>query len=102
MVYLITHIVRPNDNIFLIEDHYRVSIDEIISANRQIRDFNNLIPGTKIKIPQIPEEIEEELEKTEPFIEQYYDEETKKEIEEERKNVKKPIKFPLYYKKYNK
>lgn len=86
----------------MIEQHYKVSLDELISTNRHIRDFNNLIPGTKIKIPQITYEVEEELDKTEPFIEQYYDEIVKHEIEEEKKKVKKKITFPPYYSKYNK
>lgn len=66
------HIVRVNDKIDKIALLYNLNKDEIIKINTHIRDWDHLIPGTKIKLPIISEELKNELDNTEPFIEDYY------------------------------
>ena len=51
---------------------YNLSTEEIIKINHHIKDWNNLIPGTKLRLPEIPEIVQTELDNTEPFIEEYY------------------------------
>ena len=67
-----THIVRVNEKIERIAQIYNLSIEEIKKINTHIRDWNNLIPGTKIRLPEISEEINNEIDCVEPFIEEYY------------------------------
>ena len=40
--------------------------------NKHIQDWDHLIPGTKIRLPEISEMVQIELDNTEPFIEEYY------------------------------
>ncbi len=67
-----THIVRVNEKIEKIAGLYSLSVEEIIKINQHIKDWDHLIPGTKLRLPQIPEMIQAELDNTEPFIEEYY------------------------------
>ena len=67
-----THIVRVNEKIERIASIYNLSTEEIIKINHHIKDWNNLIPGTKLRLPEIPEIVQTELDNTEPFIEEYY------------------------------
>ncbi|MCM1259776.1 MAG: LysM peptidoglycan-binding domain-containing protein [Prevotella sp.] len=67
-----THIVRVNEKIERIALIYNLTIDEIIKINHHIQDWEHLIPGTKIRLPEIPEIVQTELDNTEPFIEEYY------------------------------
>lgn len=67
-----THIVRVNEKIEKIASLYHLNIDEIIKMNKHIQDWDHLIPGTKIRLPEISEMVEIELDNTEPFIEEYY------------------------------
>lgn len=85
---MIIHIVRANESLKAILDHYHVLKEELMGENKHITDFNHLRPGTKIKIPLITPEVIEVLEETEPFIEDYYQKnevnnEAKEEIKEE-------------------
>lgn len=66
------HIVRVNEKIERIANIYNLTKEEIIKINHHIRDWDNLIPGTKLRLPEIPENVELELDNTEPFIEEYY------------------------------
>lgn len=66
------HIVGTNETIQEILDAYDITIDELKKENKHIRVWNNLIPGTKIKIPVITESMNEDINSTEPFIEDYY------------------------------
>lgn len=66
------HIVRTNEKLESIAKLYNYTINEIKDLNRHITSWNNLIPGTRIKLPAIPDAIVEELNDTEPFIEDYY------------------------------
>lgn len=67
-----SHIVRVNEKIEKIALLYNLTVEEIISCNHHIKDWNHLIPGTKLKLPEIPEIVRNELDNTEPFIEEYY------------------------------
>lgn len=66
------HIVRVNEKIEKIASIYSLNISEIIDINHHIKDWSSLVPGTKLRLPEIPEIVEEELNNTEPFIEEYY------------------------------
>lgn len=66
------HIVRTNETIGAIALTYNFSIDEIKSINNHIRTWEKLIPGTKLRLPEIPEMLNNELTDVEPFIEDYY------------------------------
>lgn len=66
------HIVRVNEKIERIAQIYNLTVEEIKKINTHIRDWNNLIPGTKIRLPEISEEINSEIDNVEPFIEEYY------------------------------
>lgn len=66
------HIVRVNERIEKIANIYNLTKEEIIKINHHIQDWDHLIPGTKLRLPEIPENVELELDNTEPFIEEYY------------------------------
>ena len=66
------HIVRTNDALEKIASIYNLTINEIKNLNTHISNWKELIPGTRIKLPPIPEAINDELNDTEPFIEDYY------------------------------
>lgn len=66
------HIVRTNERVSDIAQAYNLSVEEIMSINNHIRSWDKLIPGTKLKLPAIPEQIRVELDDSEPFIEDYY------------------------------
>lgn len=106
------HIVRTNETLKDIGLIYNIDIDEIKEANKHIRIWDNLSPGLKIKLPEIPESLALELDDVEPFIEDYYPkldillkdkifkkEEPiiKEEVKVEPKNIPKPIKYQPYY-----
>lgn len=106
------HIVRTNETLKDIGLIYNIDEDEIKEANKHIRIWDNLSPGLKIKLPEIPDSLSLELDDVEPFIEDYYpkldillkDKIFKKEeniIKEppkvESKNMIKPIQYQPYY-----
>lgn len=66
------HIVRMNDTLQSIAKSLELEIDEIKELNKFIKDWNHLIPGTKLRLPKISRALETELELEEPFIEEYY------------------------------
>lgn len=66
------HIVRTTDTIDRIANIYNMTIQEIKNSNEHISDWKKLIPGTKIRLPAIPDHVRDELDDTEPFIEDYY------------------------------
>lgn len=66
------HIVRTNETIEKIAMIYNLDVMEIKELNTHIRSWNNLIPGVKIKLPEIPESVTTSLNDVEPFIEDYY------------------------------
>ena len=67
-----SHIVRVNEKIDKIASIYNLSIDEIKKINTHISDWNNLLPGTKLRLPEISENLNNEIDNVEPFIEEYY------------------------------
>ena len=112
-----THIVRVDEKIEKIATTYNLTTDEIMKINHHIKDWQHLVPGTKLKLPEIPEIVQSELDDTEPFIEEYYPKiniddyhkikEEKPLIQEDTppdpiKEVKeKPTKHPSYNPYYN-
>lgn len=66
------HIVRMNETLEKISLIYNLDISEIKDINYHVRDWNKLVPGTKIVLPAIPESTRSELDDVEPFIEEYY------------------------------
>jgi hypothetical protein len=52
--------------------NYQLDIDEIKAHNKYIKDWDHLIPGTKLRLPEISIALNEELDNYEPFIEEYY------------------------------
>ena len=66
------HIVSSSENIKKIAFLYNMEVEEIKKENRHIRDWVNLIPGTKLKIPVLSEAVLNEINEFEPFIEDYY------------------------------
>ena len=108
------HIIRSGETLEKIAYGYHLDIEEITRINQHISKFQKLVPGTKIKLPEISNELQAELDEVEPFIEDYYPkievpvkeeacekDETKDEesVNEEKKVVKKPNKNP--YINYN-
>ena len=117
------HIIRTGESIQKIAYSYGLDIEEITKINQHISNWDRLIPGTKIKLPEISNQLMEELDEVEPFIEDYYpkinipikeddylikeqikeekdlEEKTKVEesIKKEIKNKKYPINYPPYY-----
>lgn len=66
------HIVRTNDKMETIINLYNLTTNELVDLNKHITNWNNLIPGTRIKLPPISEALFDELNDIEPFIEDYY------------------------------
>lgn len=66
------HIVRNDETLEDILYLYNLSKDELIEQNKHIRVWSKLIPGTKLRIPPIPESIQQEVTDMEPFVEDYY------------------------------
>lgn len=67
-----SHIVRVNEKIEKIANLYNLTVDEIKKINTHIRDWNNLLPGTKLRLPEISDMLNDEINNVEPFIEEYY------------------------------
>ena len=66
------HIVRMNEKIEKIAHNYNLTVDEIKVLNQHISNWDNIIAGSKLILPNIPERIKDELNDIEPFIEDYY------------------------------
>lgn len=66
------HIVRSNETLYDIMSLYNLTKEELIKENKHITSWRNLVPGTKLKIPAIPENVEQGIKDMEPFIEDYY------------------------------
>ena len=66
------HIVRNGEAIDDIVFMYGLEPDELKKENKHIRSWDNIIPGTKLRIPTIPEAVELDVISMEPFIEDYY------------------------------
>ena len=78
------HIVRNGETLEKIMFLYQVKEDELKEANRHIKNFKNLIPGSKLRIPIISEVIDNDVLEMEPFVEDYYPKEVenKEEVKE--------------------
>lgn len=66
------HIIRTNETLKDIGLIYNIDENEIKEANKHIKVWENLTPGLKIKLPEIPDSLALELDDVEPFIEDYY------------------------------
>lgn len=49
----ITYTVKPGDSMWLIAVKYQIGVQEIIDANKQIKNPNMIIPGQKLSVPNI-------------------------------------------------
>jgi LysM repeat protein len=61
-----------NEKIEKIAHNYNLTVDEIKVLNQHISNWDNIIAGSKLILPNIPERIKDELNDIEPFIEDYY------------------------------
>lgn len=66
------HIIRSGESLEKIAYGYNVDIEEITRINKHISNWQKLVPGTKIKLPEISNQLAMELDEVEPFIEDYY------------------------------
>lgn len=66
------HIVRNSETIEKIALIYNLDVIEIKEVNKHIKNFNNLVPGLRLRLPEISDSITLELNDVEPFIEDYY------------------------------
>ena len=66
------HIVRKGETLEKVLFIYELTKDELIQSNKHIRNWEKLIPGTKLKIPVITEAIDQDIMEMEPFITDYY------------------------------
>ncbi len=66
------HIIRTGESIEKIAYGYNLDVEEITRINKHISNWQKLIPGTKIKLPEISNELSVEIDEVEPFIEDYY------------------------------
>ncbi|HOA63572.1 MAG TPA: LysM domain-containing protein [Bacilli bacterium] len=66
------HIVRSNETVGHILELYNITKEELMKENKHITSWQNLIPGTKLRIPVITENVEQHVKEMEPFIEDYY------------------------------
>lgn len=76
------HIVQIGETLDKILFLYDLNRDELVEENRHIKNWNKLIPGTKLKIPTVSQTIDSEIMEMEPFVEDYYPK-ISSEIEEE-------------------
>lgn len=99
---MIIHIVKPRERINDVLNYYSITFDDLKSNNMHITDFMNLIPGTRLKIPNISGEVAQVLNETEPLVSDYYTDKFEEpdinEIKEEvdnvpNENVTKPINY---------
>lgn len=81
VIFMILHIVRMNEKLSDILSNYNVTLDDLVLENGHISDFNNIIPGTILKISEINENSLQILDNTEPLA-------IHKEIEPSMFNVK--------------
>lgn len=72
MIKLKFHIVRNKETLEDILYIYNLNKDELVEQNKHIRVWEKLIPGTKLRIPPIPDAVEVEMSDMEPFVEDYY------------------------------
>ena len=66
------HIIKAGESIKMIAKNYELLEDEIIKNNKHITNWDKLIPGTRLKLPNISEKLADEIDEVEPFIEDYY------------------------------
>ena len=69
---MIEHIIRQGEKIKDICNHYDVQQTELKSYNQHVTNWDNIIPGTMIKIPIVSKAMNENLRESEPFVEDYY------------------------------
>ena len=66
------YIIKANDKIDRVIEHYNLSFEELKAINQHIVNWDKLIPGTKIKLPRISDAVCDEIDCIEPFIEEFY------------------------------
>jgi len=66
------HIVQVNEKVQDISRKYSVSLEEIVKLNRHINHIDNVVPGMKIRLPILSDEVSDELKDNFLDIEKYY------------------------------
>lgn len=66
------HIVCEGESLKKIAFLYGLDEEELQKENKHIRVWERLIPGTKLKVPYIPEAVDQDINSMEPFVEDYY------------------------------
>ncbi len=90
--YVKYHIVQVSEKINDIAKKYNVSQDEIIKINRHINQIDNIVPGMKIRLPILSDEVSDELKDNFLDIEKYYPKvEDFKEVKVEKKKEEEII-----------
>ena len=88
---MLEHIVKNGQTINDIIDMYHLTLEEVKKYNQHITNLDYIIPGTKIIIPILTEEVKQILEGTESFVMDYYPK-IEKEFIEEKVTEKKIVK----------
>jgi len=66
------HVVQINETVHDIARKYQISVEEIMKLNRHITSPEYIIPGMKLRLPVLTEEVSEELKDNFLDIEKYY------------------------------
>lgn len=90
------HIVQVNERAQDISKKYNVSLEEIVKLNRHINNIDSIVPGMKIRLPILSDEVSDELKDNFLDIEKYYPKVADfKDAEIEKKNVDEKEKIEL-------
>ncbi len=82
------HIVQVNEKIKDISKKYNISLEEIVKFNRHINNIDSIVPGMKIRLPILSDEVNDELKENFLDIDKYYPKiEDFKDVKIEKKNV---------------
>ncbi|NLC95168.1 MAG: LysM peptidoglycan-binding domain-containing protein, partial [Bacilli bacterium] len=66
------HVVQVNETVHDVARKYQISVEEIMKLNRHITSPEYIIPGMKLRLPVLTEEVSEELKDNFLDIEKYY------------------------------
>ncbi len=66
------HVIKAGETLKRIALSYNLETGEITKINQHISNWERLVPGTKIRLPSISNQLSEEIDEVEPFIEDYY------------------------------
>lgn len=80
---MILHIVKEGERVNNILEYYNISLEELKVNNFHITDFKNIMPGTRLKIPVLSNNLIQILDSTEPLVKDYLEEKINQSLEEE-------------------